>query len=288
MFLFPSLLLAQQPILLNHPIEPPKDEAPALASPAAPAVIATPINAGTPIPVPFACAEEDLRMAGLLCTGDDPCPIYLELSAVAPAGKKLFLAGDIHAISATLSSILLSSDDGGATWKEPFARIPGSALEDLQFYDPQHGWASGETQYPLPRDPFFLLSTDGGVSWKQHPVTEDGAPGAVQRFWFDSPRHGELIVDAGRNTPGGRYISYESQTGGDSWTVRSTTAQLPKLKRAPLAAENPDYRIHPDKATNALRIEKRQGDKWEPIASFLIEVARCTDVGQALPPAYPQ
>ena len=278
-FLFPVLLLAQQPILLNPSIDPAKDEAPAPPTPAAPANTTPALtNTGLPLRVPFACAEEDLRMAGLLCTADDPCPIYLELASVAPAGKKLFLAGDLHAISATLSSLLLVSDDGGTTWKEPAARIPGSALEEVQFYDPQHGWASGETQYPLARDPFFLVSTDAGVSWRQHPVTEDGGPGSAQRFWFDSARHGELIVDAGRTAHAGRYLSYESETGGDSWNLRSTSAQLPKLKRAPAAAENPDYRIRPDKTTNSLHIEMRQGDKWAPIASFLIEVARCTGV----------
>lgn len=265
------LLLAQEPILLNRPIAPPTESAvpPKVVPPAAAVEVLH--NIGTPIQVPFTCAEDDLRMAGLLCTGDDPCPIYLELSAVASTGKKLFIAGDLHATSATLSTFLLSSDDGGATWKEPSKRITGSALEEVQFYDPEHGWASGETQYPLPRDPFFLVSTDGGVSWRQQPVTEDGGPGSVQRFWFDSAQHGQLIVDAGRNAPGGRYISYESETGGDSWMVRATTAQLPKLN----SRDNPDYRIRADKTTNALHLEKRAGNRWEPVASFLIEVAHC-------------
>lgn len=280
--LFPALLLAQQPILQNHPTDP------VIQKPAAEPITPALRNTGEPIRVPFACAEDDLRSSGLLCTADDPCPIYLELSSIAPAGKILFLAGDLHATSATLSSFLLRSDDGGSTWKEPSPRIPGSALEEIQFYDAQHGWASGETQYPLPRDPFFLVSTDGGISWRQQPVSEDGAPGSVQRFWFDSPRHGELIVDTGRSAHAGRYTSYESENGGDSWTARATTAQLPKLKHAPVATENPDYRIRPDKATNALHIEKRQGDRWESVASFFIEVARCTDAEPALPPVPPR
>jgi hypothetical protein len=280
--LFPALMPAQEPILLNHSIEPPTDrvEAPTVVAPkpAAPAVAAPAgeilHNTGTPIRVPFSCSEDELRMAGLLCTGDDPCPIYLELSAVAPAGKKLFLAGDLHATSATLFTFLLGSDDGGATWKEPLQRIPGSALENIQFYDAEHGWASGETQYPLARDPFLLVSTDGGVSWRQQPVIEDGGPGSVQGFWFDSPQHGELIVDAGRSAHADRYISYESETGGDSWMVRGVSGQLPKIKHAP-PAENPAYRIRADKGTDALRIEKRVGNNWESVASFSIEAARC-------------
>ena len=229
--------------------------------------------------VPFACAEDELTMAGLLCTDGDPCPIYLELNAITSAGKKLFLAGDLHATSASLSSVLIGSDDGGATWKEPTARIRGADLDDVEFFDPEHGWAAGETQYPLMRDPFFLVSTDGGMSWRQRPVTEDGGPGSVQRFWFDSAQHGELVVDAGKNSPSGRYISYESQTGGESWMIRGTSGQLPKIKGAPPSTENPDYRIRADKTSNALHIEKRlagdRGDKWEAVAAFLVEVANC-------------
>jgi hypothetical protein len=255
--------VAQQP---NQSTPPPKEDA--LLH-----------NTGGPMRVPFACTEDDLQMAGLLCTDSDPCPIYLELNAITSAGKKLFLAGDLHAASASLASILIGSDDGGATWKEPSARVRAADLDEIQFYDLEHGWAAGETQYPLLRDPFFLVTTDGGLSWRQRPVTEEGGPGSIQRFWFDSAQHGELIVDAGRSAPSGRYISYESQTGGESWMVRGTSGQLPKIKLAPASVENPDYRIRADKTSNALHIEKRlggdHGDKWEPVAAFLIEVANC-------------
>src|SRR5579863_9528099 len=176
-------------------------------------------NHGEPMRVAYDCPEEDLQWAGMSCTDDEPCAIYLELSAVVPDGRKIFVAGNLHGNSATLSSVLLMSDDSGATWKEPAARIRGSALDQLQFYNLQAGWAAGETQYPLPRDPFFLVTTDGGTSWSQSPVGEEGSAGAIQRFWFDSARHGEAIVDAGKASENGRYISYESETGGESWAL---------------------------------------------------------------------
>jgi hypothetical protein len=232
-------------------------------------------NTGEPMRAPFTCVEEELQAAGLVCTEQEPCSIYLELNAIAPAGRKLFLAGDLHATSGTLSSILLASDDGGATWKEAAPRIRGTSLDQLQAYDLEHAWAAGETQYPLPRDPFFLVSTDGGASWRQRPVTDDGGPGSIQRFWFDSARHGELIVDAGRRAPGGRYAAYESETGGESWMIRSTTDQAPKIKRAPPSFENSDFRIRPAPNGKAYYIEKRLGEKWETAASFLIETASC-------------
>jgi photosystem II stability/assembly factor-like uncharacterized protein len=167
------------------------------------------------------------------------------------------------------------SDDGGATWKEPTARIRGAALDQLQFQDAKYGWAAGETQYPLPRDPFFLVTGDGGDVWRQHTVGEDGTPGAVQRFWFDSAQHGELIVDGGKAAPGGRYQSYESRTGGENWEIRGKSDQLPVIRDAP-PLENSDYRLRTSKDGKSNQIEKRMGEQWSPIASFLIEIANCT------------
>lgn len=230
---------------------------------------------GEPLRLPFTCAEEELQSVGLLCSEDEPCAIYLELNSVVTAAKRIHLAGNLHSASATLGSILLSSDDNGLTWKEPAPRLRGASLDQLQFYDSDHGWAGGEIQYPLPRDPFFLISTDGGVTWRKQMVNEDGGPGALQRFWFDSPQHGELIIDAGRSAPSGRYLDWESDTGAESWSIRSTTADSPKIKRGPASFDNPDYRIRATPNGRAYQIEKRVGDKWDTVASFLIEVASC-------------
>jgi hypothetical protein len=244
-------------------------------------------NDGQPIRVPFACTSENLDWAGLACADDDPCSIYLELNAVAAAGKMIFLAGDLHAQSATLSSILLASDDGGLTWKEPFARVRAAALDQFQFYNAQDGWISGETVYPLARDPFFLITTDGGESWRNRAVTDDGGPGSIHRFVFDSPQHGELLVDGGKGAEGGRYKRYESDTGGDSWSIRSATDTVPKMPGAPAA--DPDYRIAAGR--DAYRIEKRTGGKWSSIAMFAVSPATCKSPPQkeaAPPPEAPQ
>src|SRR5437764_5989353 len=83
-------------------------------------------NNGAPIKVGYACTEDDLQWAGMACSVEDPCPVYLELSAVAPSGKKIAASGNLHSTSGTLYSILLVSDDGGATWKEPAKRLRGA------------------------------------------------------------------------------------------------------------------------------------------------------------------
>ena len=137
--------------------------------------------------------------AGLACTAQEPCPIFLELSAVAPNGRKIAVAGNLHSDSTTIYSILLLSEDSGATWKEPAKRIRGASIDQLQFYDLQSGWAAGETLYPLPRDPFFLVTTDGGRVLAATSRYGRGGrridPALLVRF----AQHGELIVDAGKS-----------------------------------------------------------------------------------------
>jgi hypothetical protein len=246
-------------------------------------------NNGQPMRVNYPCAEDDLQWAGMSCDDETPCPIYLELSSVVPDGAKIIAVGNLHTESATLTSILLLSDDAGATWKEPMPGIRGSALDQVQFYNLQTGWAAGETQYPLARDPYFLLTTDGGSTWRSVTVEEDGSPGAIQRFWFDSAKHGDLIVDAGKSSEGGRYLSFESETGGDNWMLRGKSDQLPKLLHAPLSPEDSGLRIRPSKDGNAFQIEQRTGEQWKPVASFLIETAVCKIHTEELKePAAPQ
>jgi hypothetical protein len=169
----------------------------------------------------------------------------------------------------------MSSEDSGGTWKEAASRIRGAALDQVQFYTLQAGWAAGETQYPLPRDPFFLVTTDGGASWRQRPVGEEGSSGSVQRFWFDSTQHGELIIDKGKSSAGGRYVSYESETGGESWMIRGTSDRLPTIRRAPPSTEDPDWRFRSSPDGKSIQLEQRTNDRWKPLGSFLIEVANC-------------
>jgi photosystem II stability/assembly factor-like uncharacterized protein len=221
----------------------------------------------------------------MTCSDGDPCPVYLELGSITSRDKQIFVAGDLHSTSATLSSILLQSSDAGATWKETAARIRGSELDQLQVSDSQRAWAAGATQYPLTRDPFVLTTTDGGATWKQSSIGEEGGAGSVQRFWFNSPRHGELIVDTGKSASGGRYVSYESDNGGDTWTLVRAVARLPELKNTAVGQEVPDWRIETGKDGKALQIEQRAGDRWWPVASFLIEVANCrNEAGQTREP----
>jgi hypothetical protein len=120
----------------------------------------------------------------------------------------------------------------------------------------------------------LLITSDGGATWRRKEIADDSMPGEVMRCWFDTPEHGELIVDGGRSAEGGRYQMYESHTGGDSWNVVSKTSDAPKLRRTP-GLIDPNYRISADSRTKTYVLEKRNGDEWSRIASFEIQVATC-------------
>jgi len=232
-------------------------------------------NSGKPMLAQFQCTEEDIQIFGLSCTEEEPCPIYLELSAFEPVGNQLFVAGNIHSAANTLYSILLASSDGGKTWREPFARIRGGSLDRIIFSDFEHGWISGQIVNPLARDPFLLITSDGGKSWRRAPVFEDSRAGSIQQIWFDSRSTGTLIFDRGSSGDGPRYELYETATGGDNWMVREASDQPIRIKRMPLQTGNADWRLHADAATQSNRIEKKQGARWIPVASFAVGLSPC-------------
>jgi hypothetical protein len=240
--------------------------------PAAPAALE---NSGKPMALKFQCTEEDIQAFGLGCSEEEPCPIYLELSGIESVGSQIFATGNIHSASATLYSILLSSSDNGKTWREAFERIRGASLDRILFIDFERGWAMGETVQPLPRDPFLLITTTGGKTWRRQAIFDDGRPGSIQQIWFDSRTTGSLVFDRGQSADGPRYEMYESATGGDNWMLREASEQPIKIKRMPAEIGNADWRLRADAASKSNRIEKRQGGKWSTVASFAVTLEAC-------------
>ena len=154
-------------------------------------------NTGKPMVVPFRCTEEDIRSAGLTCSEQDPCPVYLELAAVESTGIRIFTAGNIHTANATLFTILLGTEDNGQTWREVHERVRGAGLDHLQFADVETGWTSGLSFAPLPQDPFLLMTTDGGKTWRSHAIFNETRFGSIQQFFFEDKKSGSLVIDHG-------------------------------------------------------------------------------------------
>lgn len=221
------------------------------------------------------CGAPEIDKFGLTCSPEEPCPVFLELAAVGAAGEKIFASGNLHTATTTIASVLLASEDGGKTWSEPHERVPGASLDQMQFFDLETGWVAGQMAGALPRDPFFLITTNGGKTWDRRPVFEDTRVGAIDQFAFESRTTGQMTVDrtqAGEN--GNRYELYESMTGGSSWTMREVSTKPIVLKRSrPVGGGT--WRAKADGPSKSFRIERRGTSQWTTVASFLIAAGEC-------------
>ncbi|MBI4877132.1 MAG: hypothetical protein HY822_21060 [Acidobacteria bacterium] len=232
------------------------------------------IYQGQPLRIPFQCGEDDIHALGLDCTAEAPCAVFLELTGLEIAGAKIFASGNLHTATTTLASILLASEDEGKTWTEPHERIRSAGLEQIQFVDFERGWVAGQQLQAVPRDPFFLVTTDGGKSWRRRPVAGEGQVGAIEQFWFDSRTDGLVAIDRMQSAEtGARHSIYESRTGGEGWSIREVSARPLKLKRA--AGQNPDRRLRADARSKSFVLERRTGGRWQILASFLVETGVC-------------
>jgi photosystem II stability/assembly factor-like uncharacterized protein len=223
------------------------------------------VFAQTPVAIDYACPPDDINSFGLSCSAEEPCAIFLELSSVESAGERTFVAGNLHTNRTTLYSVLLSSEDSGKTWTEPLKRLRASALEQMQFLDLANGWISGQVIEPLPRDPFFLITSDGGKSWHQRAILDESQFGSIGQFWFDSKTTGRLSLDHS-----GKHDVYETNTGGESWEMKESSSRPVTLKSR---GDTATLRLRPD--GKFYHLERRGGAAWEPVASFVIHITDC-------------
>ena len=120
---------------------------------------------GEPIVVPLECDYEDLLNAGVVCNEDSPCRLFLDLVAVGGGGggQSVFPLGNIHSSGGTVTSILLASDDEGATWREAAERMRGASLEQILFADGAIGSLSSSRVYPVNSYELGVAGTGGAL-----------------------------------------------------------------------------------------------------------------------------
>jgi len=218
------------------------------------------------------CAPEDEDALGLTCSESEPCPVFLELASAEAIGASLFVTGDLHTQNTTMFGVLLQSDDQGANWTEPNRRLRSAALEEIQFVDSQHGWVSGVKLEPLPRDPFLLVTADGGKTWTESPLFDETTFGSIQQFWFDSATDGELVLDKSQGA-GKRYERYATRTGGASWELEEADNKPIRLATEK-PKENAGWRVRA--GDDAYLVERRSGDgAWRTAARFAIRAGEC-------------
>lgn len=232
-------------------------------------------SAAGPILLPNLCAEVDLPAFGLTCSESDPCPTYLEFSSVETLGTVMLLAGNLHTTATTLQSILLVSEDGGATWREAHQRLKGSAFEAMQFLDFSTGWLTGQTSLGLPRDPFIMLTTDSGRTWRKVDLYAETRVGVIEDFAFQTAKRGWILVDNRGSGEAGKYELYETQSGGTSWELREISNRIPPSAQPGQRKPSTAARLRVDDKKGLLRIETRAGNAWREVSAFKLRLEDC-------------
>ncbi|HET8550670.1 MAG TPA: hypothetical protein VFL57_21830, partial [Bryobacteraceae bacterium] len=138
--------------------------------------------------------------------------------------------------------------------------------------DFENGWISGQLLMALPRDPFFLITRDGGRTWHKRVVFSETRVGTIDAFWFESKTSGRMNLDRLQSAENGlRYEQYESNTGGESWSLRNVAARPAPLKNAAPSG----LRLRAEARSNSYRLEKRAGENWQTVASFAVSAGQC-------------
>jgi photosystem II stability/assembly factor-like uncharacterized protein len=148
-----------------------------------------------------------------------------------------------------------------------------ASLEQIEFWDAQTGWISGESINPLPRNPFLLLTSDGGRTWRPKLIVDDEKFGTIAQFHFSSISSGEVVIDSSTKKAVHQEL-YGTQTGGESWELKEVGNKTFRLNgaRTPNAS---GLRVRADAARGAFVLERGSGKNWETVASFPIHVADC-------------
>jgi photosystem II stability/assembly factor-like uncharacterized protein len=230
---------------------------------------------GAPLKITFDCDPERLQELGLVCLEDEPCIVYTEFTAVQAEASRILLAGNLHTESATAASLLLMSEDGGATWTEPYARVRMGSLEQIQFASApnsanasQTGWVSGQIVQSLSRDPFFLVTKDGGKTWRRRSIYSEPTIATLEGFRFDGAQNGEAILSTE-----GHSQRWLTRNAGDTWQMSESSTT--KMAAPPAPTPDATWRIRSDAKLKAHVVEHRQGQRFSAVSSFLIESARC-------------
>jgi photosystem II stability/assembly factor-like uncharacterized protein len=122
-----------------------------------------------------------------------PLPTAMDIrGTAAPTTQHVFLATDNNIFNNT--GALIESTDGGTTWFHRDIPINGEGLNGIFFYDANHGWVFGNTNY---------RTIDGGTTWTELPFL-----GSAYFLEFYTPDFGLITGNFGR---------YISRDGGLNW-----------------------------------------------------------------------
>ena len=142
----------------------------------------------------------------------------------------IYFADDRHGWISGGNGTLLSTVDGGASWKKE--KMPtADAFRDVYFTDLLNGWILCERSvYDSERAaPSYILRTaNGGKSWQK--MEFDGGSERLARFFFDGKGTGFAIGEGGgvlrMQSGGSGWKRSRFQCATSCWTERLLTAGM--------------------------------------------------------------
>ena len=118
-----------------------------------------------------------------------------------------------------LDNVVLSTIDGGETWRQQ-KNIGGDAtIYDIFFLDDKRGWMVGgmKTANSIVETGILFRTDNGGQTWRKIKTAPAGE--AINSVRFTSPEEGWMATD---------YSIFRTHDGGDLWT---TALSYPEVKR---------------------------------------------------------
>jgi photosystem II stability/assembly factor-like uncharacterized protein len=124
-----------------------------------------------------------------------------ELYSVRFASKKKgWIVGSISRRDVVTDSLVLHTDDGGATWRTQL--VPSrDELINLDFADDKRGWIAGDKGT-------ILATTDGGLNWSRQ---RTGTNATLYHVHFADDDHGWAVGERG--------TILRTANGGETWTA---------------------------------------------------------------------
>ncbi|HEV2881158.1 MAG TPA: YCF48-related protein [Pyrinomonadaceae bacterium] len=133
-----------------------------------------------------------------------------ELYSVRFAGKKKgWIVGSISRRDVVTDSLVLHTDDAGATWRAQL--VPSrDELIHLDFADDRRGWIAGDKGT-------ILSTTDGGLNWSRQ---RTGTNATLYHVHFVDDDHGWAV--------GERATILRTVNGGETWTAVTVPGLQPR------------------------------------------------------------